>query len=102
MDITDEEMLEKTYSTIYASNITLQQQYRLRGFKKYFELISSLLTAEKNNKLLIKNHQSRSTSSAAFTEANAAFSKHYERDIIMVLAVDVVVAMIVDAIEVVL
>ena len=26
VDITDEEMLEKTYSTFHASNITLQQQ----------------------------------------------------------------------------
>jgi len=34
VDITNEEMLEKTYSIFHASNITLQQQYRLRGFKK--------------------------------------------------------------------
>ena len=54
IDITDEEMLVKTYSTFHASTITLQQQYRLRGFKKYSELISSLLVAEKNNELLIK------------------------------------------------
>jgi len=78
-DITDEEMLEKTYSTFHASNITLQQKYRLCDFKKYPELISSLLVAEKNNELLIKNHQSRPTSSAAFSEANAAFSKSYRR-----------------------
>ena len=34
---------------------------------------------EKNNDLLIKNHQSRPTSSAAFSEANAAFFKNYGR-----------------------
>ncbi|KAI3446851.1 hypothetical protein Pfo_003516 [Paulownia fortunei] len=38
--ITDEDMLEKTFSIFYASNILLQQQYRERGFKKYSELIS--------------------------------------------------------------
>jgi len=77
VDITDEEMLKKTYSTFHASNIILKQQYRLRGFKKHSELISSLLVVEKNNELLIKNYQSRSTGSAAFPEANAAFSKNY-------------------------
>jgi len=56
VDITDEEILEKTYSTFHASNITLQQQYRLHGFKIYSKLILSLLAVEKNNELLIKNH----------------------------------------------
>ena len=75
--ITDEEILEKTYSTFHTSNIILQQQYRLRDFKKYSELISSLLATENNNELLKKNHQSRLTASTAFSEANAAFSKNY-------------------------
>jgi hypothetical protein len=44
--ITDEDMLEKIFSTFYASNLLLQQQYRERGFKKYSELISCLLVAE--------------------------------------------------------
>ena len=34
---------------------------------------------EKTNELLIKNHQSRPTGSAAFPETNAAFSKNYGR-----------------------
>jgi len=51
----------------------------LRDFKKYSELILSLLVAEKNNELLIKNHQSRPTGSVAFSEANATFSKNYEQ-----------------------
>jgi hypothetical protein len=51
--------------------LLLQQQYRERGFKKYSELISCLLVAEQNNKVLIKNHQSRPTSSSPFSEANA-------------------------------
>ncbi|KAJ9558153.1 hypothetical protein OSB04_012767 [Centaurea solstitialis] len=52
--ITDEEMLEKTFSTFHASNMLLQQQYRERGFKKYCDLISCLLVAEQNNELLMK------------------------------------------------
>ena len=36
--------------------------------------------AEKNNELLIKNHQSRPTRSAAFSEPNVAFSKNYRRE----------------------
>jgi S-adenosylmethionine/arginine decarboxylase-like enzyme len=37
--ITDEDMLEKIFSTFHASNLLIQQQYRERGFKKYSELI---------------------------------------------------------------
>ena len=44
--ITDEDLLEKTFSTFHASNMVLQQQYREKGFKKYSELISCLLVAE--------------------------------------------------------
>ncbi|XP_068318507.1 uncharacterized protein [Pyrus communis] len=33
--ITEEEMLEKTFSTFHASNVLLQQQYRARGFTEY-------------------------------------------------------------------
>ncbi|GKF46138.1 hypothetical protein Tco_0135940, partial [Tanacetum coccineum] len=68
--ITDEEMLEKTFSTFHASNLLLQQQYRERGFKKYCDLISCLLVAEQNNELLMKNHESRPTGSAPLSEAN--------------------------------
>lgn len=54
--IIDGEMLEKTYTTFHRSHITLQQQYRLRGYKKYSKLISALLVTERNNKILIKNY----------------------------------------------
>ncbi|GJZ24929.1 retrovirus-related pol polyprotein from transposon TNT 1-94 [Tanacetum coccineum] len=64
-------MLEKTFSTFYASNINLQQQYRLQNFKRYSDLNVNLLVAEKNNELLMKNHQSRPTGSLALPEANA-------------------------------
>ncbi|XP_060965252.1 uncharacterized protein LOC133034223 [Cannabis sativa] len=76
--ITEEEMLEKkTYSTFHASNLTLQQQYRMRNFKKYSELITCLLVAEKNNELLMKNHQSRPTGSMALPEVNATNYNNY-------------------------
>ena len=70
--ITDEEMLEKTFSTFHASNMLLQQQYRERGFKKYCDLISCLLVAEQNNELLMKNHETRPTGTVPFPEANVA------------------------------
>ncbi|CAM8883104.1 unnamed protein product [Rhodiola kirilowii] len=78
---TDDEMLEKTFSTFHASNVTLQQQYRVRGFQRYSELIACLLIAEKNNELLIKNHQSRPTGSKAFPKANVVrFDRTKHRD----------------------
>ncbi|XP_019229730.1 PREDICTED: uncharacterized protein LOC109210729 [Nicotiana attenuata] len=46
------------------------QQYRERGFKKYFELISWLLVAEQHNTLLVKYHEARPTGSALIREAN--------------------------------
>ena len=39
------------------------------------ELISCLLVVEKNNELLLKNHQSRPTSSIPFTELNGVSFK---------------------------
>ncbi|XP_048626994.1 uncharacterized protein LOC125595088 [Brassica napus] len=54
--ITESQMIEKTYTTFHQSHITLQQQYRLRGYTKFSELIVAFLIAEKNNELLIKNH----------------------------------------------
>ncbi|KAM1673921.1 hypothetical protein ACFX2K_040055 [Malus domestica] len=70
--ITEEMLLEKTYSTFHANNVLLQQQYRARGYTEYNQLISVLLVAEQNNELLMKNHNSRPTGSAPFPEVNAA------------------------------
>ncbi|XP_070057696.1 uncharacterized protein [Nicotiana tomentosiformis] len=69
-NITDHDMLEKTFTTFHASNMLLQQQYREMGFKKYSKLISHLFIAEQNNGLLIKNHESRPTGSCPFPEVN--------------------------------
>ncbi|XP_074342181.1 uncharacterized protein LOC141679629 [Apium graveolens] len=38
-NITDKNVLEKTYFTFHANNKLRQQQYRERGFQKYTELI---------------------------------------------------------------
>ena len=67
----ENDLLEKTFSTFHVSNILLQQQYRQRQFKTYFELISVLLTAEQTNQLLLKNHDLRPAGSKAIPEANA-------------------------------
>ncbi|XP_076907544.1 uncharacterized protein LOC143564029 [Bidens hawaiensis] len=71
-NITDKEMLEKTFSTFHASNMLLQQQYRERGFTKYSERISCLLVAKQNSELLMKNHETRPVGTAPFPEANVA------------------------------
>ncbi|KAL1317262.1 hypothetical protein AAHE18_15G122100 [Arachis hypogaea] len=75
--ITDNNMLEKTFSTFYVSNVLLQQQYREKRFKKYSELISYILIAECNNELLLKNHEACPTGAAPFSKVNAA--NHYPR-----------------------
>ncbi|XP_068305198.1 uncharacterized protein [Pyrus communis] len=68
--ITNEDLLEKTFSTFYASNVLLPQQYRARCFIEYNQLISVLLVAKQNNELLMKNHHSRPIGSAPFLEVN--------------------------------
>ncbi|XP_050125721.1 uncharacterized protein LOC126602974 [Malus sylvestris] len=70
--ITEEDMLEKTFSTFHTSNVLLQQQYRTRSFTEYNQLISVHLVVEQNNELLMKNHQSRPTGSAPFPEVSVA------------------------------
>ncbi|XP_070665140.1 uncharacterized protein [Malus domestica] len=70
--ITEEILLEKTYSTFHANNVLLQQQYRARGYTEYNQLISVLLVAEQNDEILMRNHHSRPIGSAPFPEVNAA------------------------------
>ena len=75
--ITDTDMIEKTLSTFHPNTMILAQQYRERNFQKYSELISLLLVAEKNNELLLKNHQIRPTGSAQLLEVhNMSFRKN--------------------------
>ncbi|XP_033139366.1 uncharacterized protein LOC117125729 [Brassica rapa] len=58
-EVMEEELLEKTYTTFHASNMILQQQYKVKGFATYTDLISCLLLAEANNELLLKNSEAR-------------------------------------------
>ena len=60
-NLTEGNLLEKTYSTFSATNIVMQQQYKAQKFTKFLDLISVLLLVEKQNQLLMKNHQARLT-----------------------------------------
>ncbi|XP_058776519.1 uncharacterized protein LOC131650824 [Vicia villosa] len=78
--VTDEDMLEKTFSTFHASNVLLQQHYREKGFNKYSDLISCLLVAEQNNELLMKNHEARPAGTTPFPKVNVARHDHYVKN----------------------
>ncbi|XP_068312384.1 uncharacterized protein [Pyrus communis] len=56
VELIESDLLDKTYSTFYATNIVLHQQYRAQKFTKFLDLISVLFLAEKQNQLLMKNH----------------------------------------------
>jgi hypothetical protein len=49
----------------------LQQQYRQQKYKKYSELIYTLLQAEKHDELLMENHNARPTGVMPIPEAHA-------------------------------
>ncbi|XP_013617551.1 PREDICTED: GATA zinc finger domain-containing protein 14-like [Brassica oleracea var. oleracea] len=73
--VTEEELLEKTYSTFHSSNVILQQQYRMKGFATYTDLISCLLLAEANNELLMKNSEARPVGTTPLPETNEVENK---------------------------
>ncbi|XP_074356325.1 uncharacterized protein LOC141696031 [Apium graveolens] len=76
-NITDADMIEKTLSTFHPNTMILAQQYREHNFQKYSEPISLLLVAEKNNELLLKNHQIRPTGFVQLPEVhNMSFWKN--------------------------
>ena len=84
-DITDKDMLEKTFSTFHTSNVLLQQQYREKGFTTYANLISCLLLAEQNNELLMRNSELRPPGTNPLPEAHATVeakkeSNHVQSD----------------------
>ncbi|XP_024190489.1 uncharacterized protein LOC112194489 [Rosa chinensis] len=72
-ELTEVDLLEKTFSTFPFSCMDLQQQYRERNFARFSELVTVLLLAEKNNYLLLRNDQARPTGTRAvpLPEANA-------------------------------
>ncbi|XP_070026383.1 uncharacterized protein [Nicotiana sylvestris] len=53
--------------------------YREKGFKKYFKLISLLLVAERNNDLLTRNRENRSTGSTPLPEVDEVYSHYAKR-----------------------
>ncbi|XP_070029547.1 uncharacterized protein [Nicotiana sylvestris] len=75
-NISDYDILEKTFTTFHASNMVLQQQYREKGFTKYSQLISLLLVAGRNNELLMRNHENRPTGSTPLPKEDEVYS-HY-------------------------
>nr|XP_009800434.1 PREDICTED: uncharacterized protein LOC104246325 [Nicotiana sylvestris] len=59
--------------------MVLQHQYREKGFKKYSELISLLLVAERNNDLLMRNHENRPTGSTPLPKVDDVYSHYAKR-----------------------
>ncbi|XP_075092150.1 uncharacterized protein LOC142172436 [Nicotiana tabacum] len=59
--------------------MVLQQQYREKGFKKYSELISLLLVAERNNDFLMRSQENRPTGSTPLPEVDEVYSHYTKR-----------------------
>ena len=78
-DITDMDMLEKTFYTFHTSNVLLQQQYREKGFSTYANLISCLLLAEKNNELLMRNNELRPPGLTPLPDTNKGAEERKKR-----------------------
>ncbi|XP_070011462.1 uncharacterized protein [Nicotiana sylvestris] len=78
-NISGYDMLEKTFTTFHASNMVLQQQYREKGFTKYSQLISPVLVAERNNELLMRNHENRPTGSTPMPKEDEVYSHYANR-----------------------
>ncbi|XP_068319629.1 uncharacterized protein [Pyrus communis] len=74
--LTEEDLLEKTYSTFSATNIVLQQQYRAQKFTKFSNLISVLLLTKKQNQLLMKNHQARPSGATVVPKTHYSMNQH--------------------------
>src|SRR6266508_3824603 len=68
--VSDEDLIEKTLSTFLPANRLLQQQYRNEKYTKYSALIHDLAQAEKQDKLLTKNHQMRPPGTAPLPEVH--------------------------------
>jgi len=72
-------MMNKTYITFHKQLHFLPEIYRKCGYTRFSELMVALMLAEKNNELLIKNHNSRPTGAKAFPEVNATAIENSER-----------------------
>ena len=72
-------MLDKTYNTFHKEHKVLPRIYRKCGYTRFSELIVTLMLSEKNDEILIKNHNSLPTGTKAFPEANATAVENLER-----------------------
>ncbi|KAG2325006.1 hypothetical protein Bca52824_007734 [Brassica carinata] len=77
--VSEAEMMNKTYNTFHKQLHFLPEIYRKMGYTRFSELMVALMLAEKNNELLIKNHNSRPTGAKAFPEVNATAIENSER-----------------------
>ncbi|XP_074361378.1 uncharacterized protein LOC141701649 [Apium graveolens] len=68
--VTEKRKIDKILSTFHPNNINLAEMYMERKFTKFGDLRSTLLVAEQNHELVIKNHQSRPTGFAPLPEIN--------------------------------
>lgn len=60
--LTENDLLEKTYTTFPSLDNLLQKQYRQTKLTKFFELITQLLLDKKNSLILMRNNNSCFTS----------------------------------------
>lgn len=73
--IYEAEMMNKTYNTFHKQLYFLPGIYRKYGYTRFSELMVAHLLAEKNNELLIKNHNSRLTGAKVFPKVNTTTIK---------------------------
>lgn len=78
--ITDEEQIEKTLSTLHATNHIISTQYRNMAFTRYSELIAHMLMSERHQLLLLENSKTRPPGTApppqrAETHLNSAWNE---------------------------
>ncbi|XP_020249067.1 uncharacterized protein LOC109826447 [Asparagus officinalis] len=78
-EVSEEHVLEKTYTSFHEKDAILMQQYRERKFKKYSKLQSTLLMAEQNRELLLATHNLRPAGSAPLPEAHMFSSQKQEK-----------------------
>ena len=68
--VIDNMMLEKIFTTFHARDVILQQQYRVKNFTNFSELISCLLVEKQNNELLMHNHPTRPSGPVPLSKTN--------------------------------
>lgn len=71
--------MNKTYNTFHKHLHFLPEIYRKCRYSRFSELMVALMLPEKNNELMIKNHNSRPTGAKPFPEINATAVEKSER-----------------------